>query len=277
MKGHLLVIAAVIVLGSCTSHPGTKEQRSDNDSLNEQPKKLTLQQANKLAELPLACYANEYPNKLGQVLGGKNDLKEPHVLHPVFYGCFDWHSAVHGYWSMVKLVKLFPALDKAAFIEAELKKNITPGNIEAEIAFFNDANNKSYERTYGWAWLLKLSEELHTWDTPLARELEANLKPLTDLIVDRLKSYLPKLRYPIRVGEHNNTAFALCFAWDYATAVNDTSLARIIRQRANDYYAKDQNAPLSWEPNGNDFLSPCLEEVDLMRRVLTEKEFDTWI
>jgi len=138
-------------------------------------------------------------------------------------------------------------------------------------------HNSSYERTYGWAWLLKLAAELHTWDDPIARELEDNLQPLTTLIAEKYISFLPKLNYPIRVGEHTNTAFGLSFAFDYAALVNDKPLLDIIKSRAKEYYMKDTGCPLNWEPSGYDFLSPCFEEIDLMRRVLSASEFKSWL
>jgi hypothetical protein len=243
----------------------------------QQPVRLTLAQANKLAILPLACWQTEYPNKLGQTLGRKEDLDEPHRLHPAFYGCFDWHSAVHGHWSLVKLLKDFPELEQAAIIKQKLQENITRENVSQEVLYFSGENNKTDERTYGWAWLLKLAEELHTWDDPLARELENNLQPLTDLMAERIIEFLPKLKYPIRVGEHTNTAFGLAFAWDYAQTTGHELLKTTIETRAREFYLNDAGCPLNWEPGGYDFLSPCFEEIDLMRRVLNKSEFDQWI
>lgn len=239
--------------------------------------KLTKDQANTLVELPLACIHTEYPNKLGQTIGNKEDLGEPKVLHPAFYGCFDWHSAVHGHWSLVKLVKSFPEIEKATEIKTKLIESISKENIEAEVLYFKGKHNISYERTYGWAWLLKLAEEIHTWDDPVAKNLEENLQPLIDVIVQRYIDFLPKLKYPIRVGEHTNTAFGLSFALDYANTFDNTKLKNVIASRAKDFYTKDANCPIGWEPSGYDFLSPCLEEVDLMRKVLDKPSFDKWV
>ena len=146
---------------------------------------LNLEQANRLAQLPLHCMETEYPNKLGQTLGSDADLKSPKTLHPTFYGCFDWHSSVHGHWSLVRLLKTFPELENAESVKEKLLKSISKENILTEVKFFDDQNNKSFERTYGWAWLLKLAEELHTWNEPIARELETNLQPLTNLIIEK--------------------------------------------------------------------------------------------
>ena len=238
---------------------------------------FTLSEANTLIELPLHCVGTEYPYKPGETLESKQDLVEPASVHPIFYGCFDWHSAVHGYWSMVSILKQFPQIDKADEVRNMLKEKITSENVKIEAAFFNKSINKSFERTYGWAWLLKLSEELHNWDDPLSHELELNLKPLTEIMVLRFKEFMPKLNYPIRVGEHSNTAFALSFAYDYAKAIGDKEFIKLISKRAKEFYLNDENCPITWEPSGYDFLSPCLEEVDIMRRVLSSEEFIDWM
>jgi len=238
---------------------------------------LTLTEAINLATLPLTCLQTEYPNKLGQTISNGEELKEPHVLHPAFYGCFDWHSAVHGHWSLIKLLKTFPNLKDAQEIKLKLIQNISKENIEAEIAYFKGKYNKSYERTYGWAWLLKLAEELHTWDDPFARKLESNLQPLTELIIQKYIAFLPKLAYPIRVGTHTNTAFGFSFAWDYAYTLQNITLKEAIEAKAKSFYLNDKNCPLVWEPSGYDFLSPCFEEIDLMRRVLNKSVFHSWI
>ncbi len=237
---------------------------------------LNLTQAQRLVSLPINCVEVEFPNKLGQTIGGTEDLQSPKELHPAFYGCFDWHSSVHGHWSLVSLLKQFPQLENASEIKKKLLGNISKENIQKEVAYFYGKHNKSYERTYGWAWLLKLAEEIHTWDDATARELEKNLQPLTDLIVQKYIGFLPKLNYPIRVGEHPNTAFGLTFAWDYANTVGHLPLKEMIEKRAKDFYMNDADCPISWEPSGYDFLSPCLQEAAIMKRVLPVSEFTTW-
>ena len=275
MNRSYLILFTVLTIGCTNSkkqtHPITSEIILEKTPI------LNLEQANRLSQLPLHCMNTEYPNRLSQTLGGDTDLKSPSVLHPAFYGCFDWHSSVHGHWSLVSLLKQFPDLDHAEDIKQKLLQNISKENIETEVLYFHGEHNKSYERTYGWAWLLKLTEELHTWDNATARQLETNLQPLTDLIVEKYITFLPKLNYPIRVGEHPNTAFGLSFAWDYANTVNNTTLKSIIEQRAKDFYLKDADCPMSWEPGGTDFLSPCLEEAALMKRVLSKEEFKPWL
>jgi len=280
MKKIIVYCLSSILLVACNNEP--KQTKEISETRKEAIKVFsepifTVEEANKLLELPLHCVETEYPNKLGQTIASDEDLQAPTKLHPIFYGCFDWHSAVHGYWSMVSLLKQFPELEKSKEVRAILQKNITKENVAQELFYFEKEINKSYERTYGWAWLLKLAEELHNWDDPMARELESNLKPLTDLIVSNYKEFLPKLVYPIRVGEHTNTAFGLTFAYDYAIATNETELKVLIIKRAKDFYLKDKECPLEWEPSGYDFLSPCFEEINIMRRILTEQEFKKWI
>ena len=264
-----------LLLSTCSapaSPPKMNEPQPPAD-----PMQLTAEMAERLIELPLACAQQEYPNKLNQVIGGDEDLGSPSQLHPAFYGCFDWHSAVHGHWSLVALLRQFPDLARAQDAKEVLKSNISKANIEAEVAYFEGKHNTSYERTYGWAWLLKLDEELGRWEDPLGAELRQNLQPLTRLIAGRYVDFLPKLNYAIRTGEHPNTAFGLAFAHDYAAATGDTSLTNSVEEAVRRFYANDQNCPLSWEPGGYDFLSPCLEEIDIVRRVLPEAEFISWV
>ena len=264
-------LALILILSACSTEKNNSGEEA-YVAMN-----LSLQEAQNLLELPLACLETEYPNKLGQTLGSKEDIAEPQALHPAFYGCFDWHSSVHGYWSLVSLLKSYPQLEKGEEVRMLLASKLCADNILAEVNYFLGEHSLSYERTYGWAWLLKLAEELHSWEDPLGRELEANLQPLTDLIVERYLDFLPKLNYPIRVGEHTNTAFGLCFAWDYALALQNQALLALIESRARDFYLNDVECPLRWEPSGYDFLSPCLEEIDLMRRILGAEEFRTWL
>ncbi|MDX3774065.1 DUF2891 domain-containing protein [Chromatiaceae bacterium AAb-1] len=227
--------------------------------------------------MPLHCMQTEYPNKLNQVLDSASYLQGPKALHPAFYGCFDWHSSVHGHWMLVSLLRHFPKLDNQQLIRQKLLENISADNITAEVAYFFMPQNSSYERTYGWAWLLKLAEELHQWDDPLARQLETNLQPLTELMISKYQEFLPKLIYPIRSGEHPNIAFGLSLAYDYAVTIGHQPLQEVIRQRANDWFAADKNCPLSWEPSGFDFLSPCLQQLDIMRKVLSKADFSRWV
>lgn len=276
----IFVLAVMLLLVCCNSTDKEKNVESIEKELVVElapVPKLDLSQAKKLVELPLHCLNIEYPNRLSQTLGGDKDLLPPTTLHPAFYGCFDWHSSVHGHWSLVSLLKTFPEIENADYIKERLLKNISKENIEAEVAYFMGKHNTSYERTYGWTWLLKLAEELHTWNDDTARTLENNLKPLTDLICEKYIEYLPKLNYPLRVGTHTNTAFGLSFAYDYAVTVNHEPLKKAIKDRALYFFFNDKGCPLSWEPGGSDFLSPCLEEAALMKRLLPLNEFKVWI
>jgi hypothetical protein len=238
---------------------------------------LTPDEANRLAALPLKCLQHEYPNKLNQTLADASELAGPRELHPAFYGCFDWHSSVHGHWMLIRLLKMFPDLEQSALIRQKLAENITAENIATEVEYFKRPHEKSWERTYGWAWLLKLAEELHTWEDPLGQQLSANMKPLTETIVALYLDFLPRLNYPIRVGEHTNTAFGLAFAWDYAYTSGHAELKKLLESRARDYYLDDAGCPLSWEPGGYDFFSPCFEEADLMRRILSPDAYGVWL
>jgi len=271
---YLFLSFLILAFAGC--HSG-KQPVNEKNVLTVKPLHLTRVEAEKLVKLPLKCIHKEYPNKPGEVLTSDKDLKTPRQMHPCFYGCFDWHSSVHGHWSLVKLLKVFPDLKEADTIKAVLLEQISKKNILREAAYFKPKLNHLFERTYGWAWLLKLSAELHTWHTPLARRLESNLQPLTDTIVALYKNYLPRLHYPIRVGTHTNTAFGLSFAMDYAKTVHDTAFEHIIIKRSKDFYLKDSAYPLRWEPSGYDFLSPGLEEVDIMRKVLPETAFKNWL
>jgi len=220
LKRGLLLI--MLVLAGCknqdpeTLSPPVTEQ--SKNAIKLQPTvDLDLAQANRLAALPLACVQNPLPYKSGIVIASEKDLQMPEVHHPAFYGCFDWHSAVHGHWSLVYLLKTFPELEDRQQAMQMLTENLTAENIKTEVAYFSlNGQTKSFERTYGWAWLLKLAEELYTWKNPAGQQLYQNLKPLVDHIVTAYISYLPKLVYPIRVGEHSNTGFGLSFAYDYA-------------------------------------------------------------
>lgn len=274
----LFVLALFLVFGCKQSketdeiHPknAQKEPRSFDETLLT----LSIENANKLALLPFDCMQNEFPNKLGQVLQNETDLGTPKELHPAFYGCFDWHSSVHGHWSLINLLKRYPNLENADAIKTKLLENISKENIETEVRYFQ--KDRNYERTYGWAWLLKLMEEIHTWDDPMADELEDNLKPLADLIVDYYIEFLPKLTRPLRVGQHENTAFGLIFAFDYARTFRNQELQVLVESRARDFYLNDINCPMSYEPDGFDFFSPCLMEIDIMQRVLQPEEFLGW-
>jgi hypothetical protein len=236
---------------------------------------LTSEGASHFAKLALICIDKEYPNKLNQSLPSIGLLKSPSELHPAFFGCFDWHSSVHGHWMLVRLLKDFPEFDQREAVIDAIRETLTVPHITTELRYFNDESG-TWERTYGWAWLLQLSMELETWDDPLGIELAENIRPLSNYLRRRYVDFLPKQDYPIRSGVHPNTAFGLSFALDYAYATGRIEFAALVELTAIRYFAGDQACPLSWEPGGEDFLSPCFEEAALMARVLPRKEFNVW-
>ncbi len=237
---------------------------------------LDAESASRFASLALDCIHREYPNKLGQVLKDESGLQPPRILHPAFFGCFDWHSSVHGHWMLTRLVKDFPELPDRQRIVDGLSRSLTADNIAGEVEYFANAS-PSWERTYGWAWLLQLANELHAWDDPLGEQWAASLAPLTQAVRDRYIEFLPRQEYPVRTGVHPNTAFGLAFAFDYADAVGDDELLESVIAAANRYYADDTDCPLGWEPSGEDFLSPCLEEAALMARVMRPSSYASWL
>lgn len=238
---------------------------------------LTLERANGLAKLPIKCLQQEYPNKLSQLLADSTELAGPKTLHPAFYGCFDWHSSVHGHWSLVYLLKQFPDLNNKQEIISKLEVNLSKQNIAQEVAYLSKPHEKSYERTYGWAWLLKLQMELESSNDSYAKELAANLQPLTTLIAQRYIEFLPKLNYALRVGTHTNTAFGMSLAWDYALHAHNMPLQNSIRENALRLFKNDADCPFTWEPSGTDFLSPCMEEIGIMQRIMPQEEFLKWL
>jgi hypothetical protein len=238
---------------------------------------LTDAAADRFAGLALRCVRQEYPNKLDHVMNGAAEVQPPKALHPAFYGCFDWHSSVHGHWMLVKLLKEHPRMARAADIRAALEENLSPDRIAAEVAYLGQENRKSFERTYGWAWLLKLAAELRTWDDPDATRWASALQPLATELATRFQAFLPKQTYPIRTGVHPNTAFSLELALDYARAVHDARFEALIVARSKAWFGRDRSGPLAWEPGGEDFLSPCLEEAALMARILPRPAFRHWL
>jgi len=237
---------------------------------------LTPELASGFARLALKGLSTEFPNKPEHVMAGPGDVKGPQSLHPAFYGSYDWHSSVHGHWMLVRLLRMFPDLREAHEARAVLGAHLTAENLKAEAGYFARKDSKSFERPYGWAWLLKLALELNGWDDPDARVWVKNLRPLADVIVARYLEFFPKQTYPIRTGVHPNTAFGLSFAYDYARSVGDTRLLALVQERASTYFGSDVDVPVRWEPGGADFFSPSLTEADLMRRVLPPGEFRIW-
>jgi hypothetical protein len=230
-------------------------------------------------QLALKGLDREYPNKPGETLDGPQDIMGPAAMHPAFYGNFDWHSSVHGHWLLVRLLRICPDLPPAVAAQARARLNahLSAANLAKEAAYFEPQDNRSFERMYGWAWVLRLAAELRTWDDPDARQWSKNLEPLEQKLVALTKDFLPRLTYPVRTGVHPDTAFALAQILDYARIVGDTALAQVVSARAREYYLGDRNYPINYEPSGEDFFSPGLNEADVMRRVLSAGEFSHWL
>jgi hypothetical protein len=209
--------------------------------------------ADRFAKLALACVHKEYPNHISHTLNSDADVAPPRKLTPAFYGCYDWHSSVHGHWLLVRLVRTFPK------------------------AYLRGKGRASFERPYGLAWLLQLAAELREWNDPQAKEMAVNLRPLEQVVLERLNAWLPKLSHPVRIGEHDQTAFGLGLILDYARGAGDEEFVALAESKARQFFLADKNCPLAYEPSGEDFLSPCLGEADLMRRVLPSKEFAAWL
>lgn len=239
---------------------------------------FTKEIAEKLAALPLHCINQEFPNKTGHSSESEEDHRLlPSEIHPSFYGCLDWHSSVHGHWMLVKLLKVYPDLKERKKILEVLDNSFKTEKLAAEAEYFKKYKlNKTFERTYGWAWLLKLDQELSTWNDPLAKKWHSNMQPLTKTIVGLWSDFLPKQTYPNRTGVHPNTAFGLVFALDWARATKNHDFEIAVTEKANIFYLEQKKAPAYLEPDGSDFLSPNLEIADLMRRILYAKEFEIW-
>jgi hypothetical protein len=233
--------------------------------------------ASRLAELILAAIHREYPSHVTHLLSSDADARPPRELTPVFYGSFDWHSAVHGHWSLVRLLHAWPDASFEGRVRAALAQSLTPANLAGEVAYVGDPARASFERPYGLAWLLQLCAELREWNDEQAATWSSALAPLEHLAADRLQAWLPKLPWPVRTGLHSQTAFALGLALDWTGAAKHEDLAALIHSRARAWYGGDEDAPIAYEPSGVDFLSPTLGEADLMRRVLEPAEFSNWL
>jgi DUF2891 family protein len=251
--------------------------RTDSAAATEESTQFDATAAERFAKLALACVHKEYPNKISHVLNSDTDVAPPRKLTPAFCGCYDWHSSVHGHWLLVRLLRTFPDAPFGTDAREALKQSLTAENLKREAAYIKGEGRSSFERPYGLSWLLQLSAELREWDDPQAKEWSANLKPLEDAAVERLMNWLPKLSNPVRIGEHDQTAFGLGLMFDYARTVSNDAFAKLVRDSAKKFFLADKNCPLNYEPSGEDFLSPCLGEADVMRRVLPHKEFATWL
>ncbi len=247
------------------------------DDLPKLGDKLSDQQVVAFSQLALKGMDQEYPNKPSNVVVDKASVRTPKEMHPAFYGCFDWHSALHGHWMLIRILKQYPDVSNGDVIRAKLAKHLTAKNIKAETKYFEEKQNKSFERMYGWAWTFRLAAELHTWDDPQGKQWRENIRPLEDKIVELTEGYLPRLSYPIRTGVHPDSGWALGQTLDYARTVGNKSLEQLVVKRCRDFYLGDRDYPAAYEPSGEDFFSAGLNEADTMRRVLPPQEFSTWL
>ncbi len=270
MKKHFYT--AIVFLFFCFS----LIMPQNNSMKQEMNFKLNEKVAAGFANLALKCVQKEYPNKLDHVMNNAKEVLSPAAMHPAFYGCFDWHSSVHGHWLLVRILKNFPGIENAAAIRKALNENLSAENIKTEVEYLNQGNRKSFERTYGWAWLLKLKEELTGWNDADGQKWNKNLEPLANALVESYISFLPKQNYPIRTGVHPNTAFGIAFALDYARKTKNEKFEKLLIERSLAYYNADKNYDPKWEPGGEDFFSPGLIEADLMRRILKPDRFVKW-
>ncbi len=241
------------------------------------PDLFDINTAARFATLALACVCREYPNKIAHTMNSDADVLPPRKLTPAFFGCYDWHSSVHGHWLLVRLARIFPDAAFTPRAHAALRQNLTAENIAQEVAYMRGENRASFERPYGLAWLLQLAAELRQWNNPQGLELAQNLRSLEATVLERVTLWLPKLLHPVRSGEHSQTAFALGLMLDYSHGTDNTECTNLLVEITRQFYLADKNCPLEYEPSGEDFLSPCLAEADVMRRVLTSSDFAKWL
>ena len=241
------------------------------------PEALGEKAAARFADLALGCVAKEYPNKIAHTLESDEDAKPPRLLTPAFFGCYDWHSSVHGHWLLARLARTFPEAPFALKAREALGKSLTPANVAGEVRYLTGPGRATFERPYGLAWLLQLGAELRDWDEPEPRRWAAAVRPLEEVAAARLREWIPKLSYPIREGEHAQTAFAFGLVLDWGRATQNKDMVALLEKRVRELYSNDRACPLSYEPSGQDFLSPCLAEADLMRRVLPPERFAGWL
>lgn len=260
----VLILVGLFALGACgvsdeptVTEPTSREQR--------------------FASLALQCLHQEYPNHILHHVSGPDQMGEPHQLHPAFYGCYDWHSSVHGHWLLVRLLRLeAPGLDRKKIVRS-LGESFTDKNLRGEVDYFRGEGRLSYERPYGRAWFLQLVAELREWDDKRARRWLETLEPLEQLIVEQMMAFLPKLAYPVRTGIHGQTAFSFGLMLDYARTAQRKKFASLLESKTREFFLEDKFCPLDYEPSGADFLSPCLMEADLVRRILSPQEFARWL
>ena len=234
---------------------------------------LTPELASRFARIALGHVTREYPNKPGHVLRGPEDARTPRELHPLFFGSFDWHSCVHGYWLLCRLDRRFPGLPEQGEIRSLLERQLTPENVEGELDYFRTADG--FERPYGWAWLLMLASELAGHEDVAARRWATALAPLAEFLATRFLAFLPVATYPVRSGAHFNSAFSVTLASEYAGIAGNDRLKEALREKTRAWFERDVDCQ-AWEPSGDDFLSPALMESVAMQRISEPTEFGSW-
>lgn len=276
-------VATILVTVCITSLVMESKSMSQSDTESKETRQLTQSQAAAFAKLALKGIVQEFPNKPSNVMDSAADVRSPKAMHPVFYGSFDWHSSVHGHWMLARLLRLFPDADNADEIRTALNEQLTAEKLAKEAEYFAAKYNRSFERMYGWAWLMQLVSELESWDDVDAKRWLKNLRPLEEQIVKRMMDYLPKLQFPIRTGVHQDTGFALGMLLDYARSrkgareTQGKTLEGLLVDKAKQFYSNDLNYPAHYEPSGHDFFSSGFNEADLMRRVLTGEKYVAWL
>ena len=270
------ILSAALILQACSA------QVTVDASSFEYPTTISPELADRFSALALTCVHQEFPNKISRTTNTAEEIGRPKDIFPAFYGCFDWHSSVHGHWLLVRLLRVGPAdapwRDEAI---AKLSQSFSEQNMAGEVANFARPARGSWERPYGVAWYLQLTAELREWvqedHNSQAKAWLNNLESLEGDIADSLKAWMPKLAYPIRLGTHNQSAFAFGLMLDWARVAGDAEMERLIIEKSMAFHKDDVNCPLAYEPSGEDFLSPCLMEADLMRRMLSQDEFSNWL
>ena len=273
----LLLLCIILLITSCSP-----KKHSTSSLLQSLPDVsapiLDEERAVELVNLSLKCVDKKFPYKIGYRFDSPKWIKPHYEVTPSFYGCWDWHSAVHGHWTMIKILKLFPNISVKDDIRSKLRKNLSKKRLEAEYRFFTDNDfAKTFERTYGWAWLMKLYSELTTWDDPEGQNWAENMRPLVNLLSQKTITYLKVLTSPLRPGTHVNTAFSFSLMYDYAIEVDDKDLLNSIKEFSNKYFTSDKDCPTAYEPSGTDFLSPCLAEAESMSKTMQRNQFSNWL
>ncbi|MHA7858020.1 MAG: DUF2891 domain-containing protein [Henriciella sp.] len=275
MKSYFGALA-VLALAACSgAQDGEAPATTETEAQTERPDPVTVE--DRFAVLALDCVHREYPNKISHVMQSAEDARPPHQLTPAFYGCFDWHSSVHGHWLLTRLLNTNPDTVFASEIREKLSKSFTAESFQGELAYYIAPGRNSFERPYGIAWYLQLVAELEESEDAQLQAWRETLRPLEDAIVSKTRAWLPNLSYPVRLGTHNQTAFAFGLMLDYARTVGNQAFEQELTDKVLGFHREDVNCPLDYEPSGEDFLSPCLMEADLMRRVLTGVEFSAWL